>query len=100
MIVFMESFPLKNFWKHVIIINTHSDSTTPIFKIKMEKHQYFIEKILKEKILIDFMEQNSIDKPKELKEYFIESFGYLIYPDIYKDERKKLDLIIKRYSRI
>jgi hypothetical protein len=61
----------------------------------MEKHQYFIEKILKEKNLLDFMEQNNIDKPQELKEYFIESFGYLEYPDDFKDERKKLDLILK-----
>ena len=61
----------------------------------MEKHQYFINKILKSDILIDFMKQNNIDNPKEIKECFIESFGYFEYPDIYTDERKKLDEILK-----
>ena len=61
----------------------------------MEKHQYFINKILKTDILIDFMKQNNINYPKEINECFIESFGYFEYPDIYADERKKLDEILK-----
>lgn len=95
MIVFMKLFPLKNFWKYELIVNTRSDSVSPILNIKMEKTSIFYWKNFEKKNLLDFMEQNKIDNPKELKEYFIELLGYLEYPDIYKDERKKLDIILK-----
>ena len=44
--VFMESFPLKNFWDHVIIVNTWADTESRSFKDFMKKlYQSFRDKI-------------------------------------------------------
>lgn len=76
----MKSFPLKNFWKYELIVNTSSDSASPILNIKMEKTSICYWKNFER---------------KKFTWFHIELLGYLKYPDIYKDERKKLDIIVK-----
>ena len=41
MIVLMKSFPIKNFWKYELIVNTRSDIASPILNIEMEKTSIF-----------------------------------------------------------
>jgi hypothetical protein len=72
--VFMESFPLENFWDHVIIVNTHANPKDESFKYYERKQkQYFSEKINKCKNLKDFMYEKKIKIPDKITEYFIDT---------------------------
>lgn len=91
---FMECFPLKDFWKHVIIVNTHAEKTSA-FKVFMKKeYQPMVEKIKEDKELMNYMKEHEINEPEKIQEYFVESFGYLELPDEYSEERKTLDHIL------
>lgn len=69
---FMEAFPLKTFWDHVIIVNTwanpHDESFTDYIN---EPHETFLDKILQCNNLLEIMGKKNINKPTKLKEYFI-----------------------------
>lgn len=71
-ITFMEAFPLKTFWEHVIIVNTwanpHDESYTDHMK---EGHENFLDKILECQNLLNIMGQKNINLPTTLKEYFV-----------------------------
>lgn len=71
-ITFMEAFPLKTFWEHVIIVNTwanpHDESYTDHMK---EGHENFLDKILECQNLLNIMDQKNINLPTTLKEYFV-----------------------------
>ena len=71
-ITFMEAFPLKTFWEHVIIVNTwanpHDESYTDHM---IEGHENFLEKILECQNLLNIMNQKNINLPTTLKEYFV-----------------------------
>lgn len=72
--VFMESFPLENFWEHVIIVNTHANPKDESFNYYISKQiQYFVEKINNCRKLKDFMFEKKIKIPERIKEYFIDS---------------------------
>ena len=73
--VFMESFPLENFWDHVIIVNTHANPKDESFKYYYERKQKqnFSEKINKCKNLKDFMYEKKIKIPDKITEYFIDT---------------------------
>ena len=111
-IVFMESFPLKDFWDHVIVVNTWSDPGSNQFKRFMkEKYQSFRKKINGCDNLKKYMKKHKITFPKEIKEYFIDAVDYneiegmnetlnSIKSDISKSEKmfkniKKSDIITK-----
>ena len=55
---FMEAFPLKTFWEHVILVNTwanpHDETFTDFIE---ENHEKFLDKILGCKNLLDIMEK-------------------------------------------
>lgn len=75
--VFMESFPISNFWEHVIVVNTWADTGSVIFKDCMENDfQSFWNKINKCENLLQYMKEKKIEFPNEIKEYFIESRYY------------------------
>ena len=44
----MECFPVKDFWKHVIIINTHADTESKVFKHYMKNEFESMRKIISE----------------------------------------------------
>lgn len=94
LIVFMESFPLKNFWEHTIIVNTFAEKTSRAFKLYLKNHQPFCEKIIEQPRLLEYMKKNNIDIPKKIKEYFIDSKLYLEYPEEFDFIRKDLDSIL------
>lgn len=68
LIVFMESFPLKNFWEHAIVINTFADKSNRAFNLYMKKHQSFCDKIKEQERLMEHMVKHKIDIPKKIKE--------------------------------
>ena len=67
LIFFMELFPAKDFWDHVLIIRTWSFS-----KINEGK---LLKGICGDKLLSDFMKSRKIEQPKYLKEFFVDSYG-------------------------
>jgi hypothetical protein len=82
--IFIESFPLENFWDHVIVINTWANPKDETFKEYCEKErQFFIDKIDKCRNLKDFMAEKKIKFPAHIKEYFIDTKQYN------KDEKMK-----------
>lgn len=82
--IFIESFPLENFWDHVIVINTWANPKDENFKEYYEKErQFFIDKIDKCRNLKDFMAEKRIKFPSHIKEYFIDIKQYN------KDEKMK-----------
>ena len=75
--VFMESFPLRNFWDFVIIVNTWSDPDSRAFKyFKKNVFKVFSDKVNDCQKLKNFMNVNNINYPKSIKEYFVESKFY------------------------
>lgn len=73
----MESFPLRNFWDFVIIVNTWSDPDSRAFKyFKKNVFKVFSDKVNDCQKLKNFMNVNNINYPKSIKEYFVESKFY------------------------
>ena len=95
--VFIESFPLKNFWEHVIIVNTWANPNDESFQdYYMNERQYFLDKINRCHNLKDYMITKNIDIPKKIKEYFVDTKQYQkneeikdIFTQIQKDILKK-----------
>ena len=82
--IFIESFPLENFWDHVIVINTWANPEDENFKEYYEKErQFFLDKIDKCRNLKDFMAEKRIKFPSHIKEYFVDIKQYN------KDEKTK-----------
>ena len=62
----MECFPVKDFWKHVIIINTHADTESKVFKhYLINEFESMSKKISEQQELMDYQ--------KDL--------GYLLYSE-------------------
>ena len=82
-ITFMEAFPLKTFWEHVIIVNTwanpHDESYTDHM---IEGHENFLDKILECQNLLNIMNQKNINLPTTLKEYFVFSKKIKKYQEV------------------
>lgn len=105
-ITFMEAFPLRNFWDHVIIVNSwanpHDETVQDYLN---EPHEKFWDKILECNKLMETMKSKNIyipDKNYELKEYYICSKKIKKYDDIketfnqIKDEIKKSQMMFKQ----
>lgn len=95
LIVFMESFPLHNFWEHVLIINTWANPNDENFINFMEENpQKFNDKILNCQYLLDYMKEKDIKLPSEIKEYFIDSYIYIKKNKLKKEfEQIKNDIL-------
>ena len=75
--VFMDSFPLENFWDHVIIINTWANPNEENFKNYYENHrQFFVDKINNCPNLKDYMKVKGIKFPNNITEYFVDTRQY------------------------
>ena len=70
---FMEMFPSKSFWEHVLILRTHSARGPKFEKTRKRIEGKLLEGINKDKELTDFMKQNKINMPTILKEFFVDS---------------------------
>lgn len=83
--VFMETFPLKNFWEHVIIVDTRAVPTDDTFQDFLEEGPpSFNDNLLKNKNMIEIKKQKNIDAPNKIEEFFVDSKRYKKYPDIGK----------------
>ena len=88
--IYMEAFPIKDFWEHVIVVNTFANPHDESFTDFMEEpHEKYVDKILKCENLIEFMKSKDIYIPQDIKEYYIDSVKYKKYPEI----NEKLNLI-------
>lgn len=95
-IAFMEAFPMKNFWDHVIIVNSWANPHDESFNDYMEEgHQKFLDKILGCQHLLKKMKEKDIQRPKDLKEYFVCSKKIKKYTEI-KEEFNKIINDIKQ----
>lgn len=70
---FMEMFPSDEFWKHVLILRTHSERSSKFEKNKKNLEGILLEGIVNDKEMIDFMKEKGISMPTELKEFFVDS---------------------------
>lgn len=74
---FMDSFPLENFWDHVIIVNTWANPKDENYlNYYNHKKQYFVDKVNNCQNLKDYMYRKRIKIPYQIKEYFIDSEDY------------------------
>ena len=71
--VIMDAFPLKTFWDHVIVVNSWANPHDEFYTDYIEegKHENFFNQIMKCDYLLNVMKEKNINKPKELKEYFV-----------------------------
>lgn len=75
--LFMESFPLENFWDYVIVINTWSNPKDVSFQdYYRNNRQNFVDKINKCDNIRKIMIEKGIQKPSEIKEYFVDIKEY------------------------
>ena len=73
---FMEIFPLKDFWEHVLIVRSNSIRYEGFEKDKNEMENALLESILdkeENQDLIDFMDAKHINYPKKLNHFYVES---------------------------
>lgn len=70
---FMEIFPTKNFWDHVLIVRTYSIQSKKLGKMKINANGKFLKGIKEDKDLIKIMETNGIDVPSNIKEFYVDS---------------------------
>ena len=86
---FMEAFPLKTFWDHVIIVNTwanpHDETVNDFLN---EPHETYLEKILTCDNLKNIMKEKNINVPSKLKEYYVCSKKIKKYSDIAEEFNK------------
>ena len=104
--VFMDSFPLENFWDHVIIINTWANPNEENFQDYYENdRQFFVDKISKCSNIKDYMIEKGIKFPYNITEYFVDTRQYKknkkmkeIFTNIKKDILNH-DLMFKKVER-
>lgn len=71
---YMEIFPIKDFWKHTIIIRTHAKKKDEDFEDDKKKIENAIVNALKSDDLKEFktfMQNNNIDLPYSIQEFYV-----------------------------
>ena len=66
---FINCFPVSNFWEHVLIIRTHTNSEAQINNIKGN----FVNSVRNNKNLKKFLEGKNVEMPKQIKECYVNS---------------------------
>ena len=96
--IYMEAFPIKDFWEHVIVVNTFANPHDETFTDYMEEmHEKYVDKILECENLIEFMKSKGIDIPQDIKEYYVDSIKYKKYPEINDTLNKiKEDILLSK----
>lgn len=101
----MNSFPQRNFWEHVIIVNTRANKQNEEFKEFMEEeYENFADKINNCENLKNHMLKMGINNPIKLKEFFIDSKLVNKYECIaeefekIKEEIKRSELMYKEIN--
>ena len=95
--IYMEAFPIKDFWEHIIVVNTWANPHDESFKDFMEEHENYVDKILECENLIEFMKSKGIDIPQDIKEYYVDSIKYKKYPEINDTLNKiKEDILLSK----
>jgi len=94
----MEAFPIKDFWEHVIVVNTFANQHDETFTDYMEgMHEKYVDKILECENLTEFMKSKGIDIPQDIKEYYVDSIKYKKYPEISDTLNKiKEDILLSK----
>ena len=88
--VMMDSFPLKDFWDHVIIVNNRCVPTDIAYQDFLEENpENFLDKLKNCNNLKSYMKDKNINFPSKLKEFFIDSKRKNQYPEI-KAEFEKI----------
>ena len=92
--VFMEAFPLPNFWDHVIIVNTRANPNDGTFQDFLDnKPPSFLENLLICDNLVKLMKEKNISIPKKIQEYYVESKRYKEIPKVLEEfEKIKFDI--------
>ena len=90
--VMMDSFPLKNFWDHVIIVNNRCVPGDCAYQDFLDENpESFLDKLKQCYNLRQYMKQKHIDFPKEIKEFHVDSKRKDKFPEI----QKEFDNILK-----
>ena len=83
LITFMEVFPLKNFWKNVIIVNSWANPHDETYQDYLEeKHETFLDKLLSCEKLLQVMRNKNIEIPNSLEEEYVCSKKVKKYKEI------------------
>ena len=93
---FMGMFPSESFWEHVIILRTHSARGPKFEKTRNKIEGKLLEGINKDKELTDFMKQNKINMPTNLKEFFVDSDP----EDLDEGTKAEFELILEAIANI
>ena len=93
---FMGMFPSESFWEHVIILRTHSARGPKFEKTRKKIEGKLLEGINKDKELTDFMKQNKINMPTNLKEFFVDSDP----EDLDEGTKAEFELILEAIANI
>ena len=72
--VMMDSFPLKDFWDHVIIVNNRCVPTDSAYQDFLEENpENFLDKLKNCDNLKNYMKDKGINFPSKIDEFFIDS---------------------------
>ena len=83
---YMNAFPTRKFWEHVIVVNTYANKHSEDFKVFYRNdYESFAHKINDCSNLKNIMSQKEIDFPVKIKEYFVDSTKINKYEDIAED---------------
>ena len=70
---YMNAFPTRKFWEHVIVVNTYANKHSEDFKdFYRNDYESFAHKINDCSNLKNIMSQKEIDFPVKIKEYFVD----------------------------
>ena len=80
---YMNAFPTRKFWEHVIVVNTYANKHSEDFKdFYRNDYESFAHKINDCSNLKNIMSQKEIDFPVKIKEYFVDLTKINKYEDI------------------
>lgn len=95
---YMDCFPLKDFWKHVIIVRTNSNLSNPKFEKEKKKIKDSIVKCIQHEDFKDFrcfMNTKNITLPDYIREYYVDCDNDDEPEERFKSNEKEFNSIFK-----